>query len=306
MISIGIDLGGTNMSAGIVDSGVILHKKTIQTNVIGGPEKIMADMAWLCEELAKEYGINLEHILSVGIGSPGTVDPKQGIVQKAANLGFINTSISQPMSRLLSHPLPIYLENDANCAALGEHIYGAAKGSATSITITLGTGIGGGIIIDGKVYSGPFSGAGELGHHVIKMGGEACTCGRLGCWEAYASALALKRDGQRVAEKLNIPDKISARTIFISAKGGNPAAQQLVDNYLEYLCEGLGNIVNIFQPEIVVIGGGISGEGQGLLDEINRRLKGKIFDDQGQTKFNLARLGNDAGIIGAAILGGLK
>ncbi|MDR2168022.1 MAG: ROK family protein, partial [Clostridiales bacterium] len=205
MLTIGVDLGGTNLAAGIVDNGKILHKMSVATNFKEGAGALIADIARLCNELTADF----ENIVSIGIGCPGIVNPKEGILVKAPNLGLFNIEISQPLSRLLN--LPVFIENDANCAALGEHSRGAAKGAVSSITVTLGTGVGGGIIIDGKIYSGPFFGAGEIGHHVIVVGGEACNCGRRGCWEAYASANALKKQG------------FSPRTIFKDAKTNEAA-----------------------------------------------------------------------------------
>lgn len=270
MPNIGIDIGGTKIAAGVVCDGNILEKLTLPTYPDRGQGAVVDDVAKLCRQLMEGFS----NVTSVGIGCPGVVDPINGTVIKADNLGFRNVSISQEMSGLLK--LPVYLENDANCAALGEHLYGAATGYKNSITITIGTGIGGGIILDDKIYTGTFFAAGEVGHQTIVVNGEACTCGQLGCWEAYASGTAL----QRLSGILN-------------------------KDFLNYLTTGLANLVNILQPEIMVIGGGVSQLGQPLLTGIKQNVTDKIFDQRGLTKFELAKLGNNAGIIGASLLGGM-
>ncbi|MCL2619658.1 MAG: ROK family protein [Defluviitaleaceae bacterium] len=270
MLNIGVDIGGTKIAAGVVCGGNILKKITLPTYPDRGQGAIIADVVNICKQLLEEF----PQVDYVGVGCPGVVDPINGIVIKAENLSFRDVSISQEVSELLK--LPVHLGNDANCAALGEHLHGAAVGYKNSITITLGTGIGGGIILDNKIYTGPFFVAGEVGHQVIVVGGEACTCGQLGCWEAYASGTALQ------------------------GTGGT-----LTKDFLNYLTVGIANLVNILQPEIVVIGGGVSQMGQPLLIGIKHHIKDKIFDERGLTKFVLAKLGNDAGIIGASLLGGV-
>ncbi|MCL2753743.1 MAG: ROK family protein, partial [Defluviitaleaceae bacterium] len=206
------------------------------------------------------------------------------------NLGIENVDISHQMSMLLNKD--VYVENDANCAALAEHRFGVAVGTKNSVTITLGTGIGGGIIIDNKIFAGSLFGGGEIGHHVIKARGEKCSCKRHGCWESYASATALRR----------MAGGKSPKEVFAKARAGDKALKAVVDEYIEYLCEGLVNIANILQPEIIVIGGGISGEGSYFLDKIHNSINGRFFDNQNPTKIVIAGLGNDAGIIGAALL----
>jgi len=207
----------------------------------------------------------------------------------------------------------VYVANDANCAAFAEAMFGAARGSKHSVTITLGTGIGGGIIIDGSIYSGSFFGAGEVGHHIIQVNGELCGCDQKGCWEAYASASALIRDtiegaknnsnsiiNKLVADNL---DAITAKTAFDAALMKDETAIGIIENYLDYLCVGLSNIVNIIQPEIIVLGGGISGQGDGLIAAIEDRVKTQVLGGSMKTRFAVAQLGNDAGIIGASMLG---
>jgi len=312
MYNIGIDIGGTTIIGGIVDQrGKIIMKKSTPTLPKRENGLIIADIIALCKSLVSDKSISATDIGTIGIGSPGTINPKSGTVINAANLGFINVPLGDMLKAELAHP--IHIDNDANCAALGESLFGAAKGSANSVTVTLGTGIGGGIVTDGSIYSGSFFGAGEVGHHIICADGEPCGCGMKGCWEAYASASALIRDTEKVAgnnphsliNHITNADmrKITAKTAFDAASMGDNAAKVVVERYIDYLCIGLTNIVNILQPEIIVIGGGISGQGNELIDMVENRMNKYMSLSDIKTKFVLAELGNDAGIIGAAQLG---
>jgi len=306
---IGVDLGGTNIAVGLVDdNGKVVEKKSLPTASHRGPEAVLADIVSLCRELINHSPVAIRHI---GMGFPATVDSVKGIVLSGANIGFKNKSVSQELLRLLG--IPILLDNDGNCAALGEAKYGAARDSSNSVTVTLGTGIGGGIIIDGKLYTGTFFGGGEIGHQVIRAGGNLCNCGRRGCWEAYASASAIIRQAKfwqnRVMASAIVEmaggdlNQITAKIIFDAAGAGDGLAREVVDEYVNDLCIGLANIVNIFQPDIVVIGGGVSGHGQGLIDAIDCRMPDMVVGGDVVTKFVIAELGNDAGIVGAACLG---
>ena len=213
-----------------------------------------------------------------------------------------------------SIPLPVYLENDANCAAIAESVAGAAKGEDHAVIITIGTGIGGGIIIDKKLYTGFNGGGGELGHIVIQLNGEPCTCGRKGCWEAYASATALIRQTKDAAlknpnSKINEIvggdlSRIDAKTAFDAAKMGDCTGLEVVNNYIVYLAEGLANIVNIFQPGVIAIGGGVSKEGEYLLRPLREKVRELTYSGYGleEGKIVAAQMGNDAGIVGAAFI----
>ena len=311
MYKIGIDIGGTNIVGGIVDvNGKIIAKKIIPTLPERENGLIIADIIELCKILANDSVVSSNSIESIGIGSPGIINPEVGIVVNATNLGFNNVPLLAMLRAELDYPF--YIGNDANCAALGESVFGAAKGSRCSVTITLGTGIGGGIIIDGNIYSGAFFGAGEVGHHIICTGGEQCACGMKGCWETYASANALIRD-TIVAAKENPTSqihqlisgnlgKITAKTAFDAALFGDAAAKAVVERYINYLCAGLINIVNIIEPEIVVIGGGVSGQGDTLIAAIEAQMNKFAPLGDRKVRFAVAKLGNDAGIIGAAQL----
>ena len=310
---IGIDLGGTNIAVGIVtEDGAILAKKSVKTGSQRPFEEIVKDMADCTTSLLEENNISLDNVLHIGIGAPGSIDTAKGVVVYANNFKY---GENIPMAELLRKHIdkPVYIGNDANVAALGEVISGAAKGLKNAIMITLGTGVGGGIVINGQIYEGQHSAGAELGHIMIVQNGEPCSCGRNGCWEAYASATALIR--QTAAAMKEHPDSImnkdytletvSGRTAFEAAKKGDAAGQEVVDKYIKYIAEGLIDMINIFRPEILIIGGGICNEGDYLLKPL---LKYADCDENGfsrtkKTQIKIAELGNDAGIIGAAVLG---
>lgn len=314
MVTIGVDLGGTNIVAGVVNENYeILSKARCKTRVPRPAEDIMQDMARLCREAAEQAGVAMSEIVSVGIGCPGTCNAQTGEVEYANNLNFDHVPLVARMNELLG--LPIYIGNDANAAALGEAKAGAAKGSNSCVCVTLGTGVGGGIVIDGKIYEGCNYAGAELGHTVIEMNGEACTCGRHGCWEAYASATALIRQTKRMMEKTpnslmwklvgNDIARVSGMTAFNAMREGDAAAKEVVDRYIEYLACGVVDVINVFQPDIVCIGGGISHEGETLLAPLRKIVEKERYSRyaQKQTEIRAAQLGNDAGIIGAACLG---
>ncbi len=312
MYRIGIDLGGTNIVAGVVDDNFhIVATAKCKTNMPRPAEEIMDDMAAMCRQAVAEAGISMEDVAYVGIGSPGTCNPETGIIEYANNLRFENVPMCAYMHEKLGKD--IYIENDANAAALGEALAGAAKGAQSCVCITLGTGVGSGIIIDGKIYGGfNFAGA-ELGHIVINVDGELCTCGRNGCWEAYASATALIRQTRRAMRAhpesvmwkiAGNEDKVDGRTAFDAMRQGDTAAKEVVDTYIKYIATGLVNVINIFQPEVLCIGGGICKEGDTLLVPLQAHIDREHYSkfSSHQTRLCVATLGNDAGIIGAAFL----
>lgn len=316
MYYLGIDLGGTNIAVGLVDEDYkIIFKDKVPTGASRPISEIMDDMAELCKSVINKANITVDEVESVGIATPGSVDPKTGYLRYANNIKVSN----YPMAEELHKRFPVkkvFLENDANAAALAEAKAGAGKGCSDLVMITLGTGVGGGIVIGGKLYSGfNYSGA-ELGHTVIEYGGRPCSCGRLGCFEAYSSATGLinmtKEKMIENADSLmwelvsdNL-DNVSGRTAFDAAKKGDAAAKKVVDMYIKYLACGLTNMVNIFQPQVLCIGGGICGEGDYLLKPLIRAIRRCEYGAATQTDFSdikIAELGNDAGIIGAALLG---
>ena len=318
MYRIGIDLGGTNIAAGLVNEKYEIIAKESTPTLVGRPsEEIVADIAMLCKKLCDVAGITQADVASVGIASPGIVDDETGEVVYANNLGLKHFPII-PLLREMLEIKEYHIENDANAAAWGEAIAGAAKGSKSSVMITLGTGVGGGIVADGKVFKGFNNAAGELGHIVIQVDGAPCTCSRFGCWEAYSSATALIRmtrekleecqaQGRetKMTELVAAKGKINGRTAFEGKRLGDAAASEVVDQYIKYLASGLASMINIFQPEVLSIGGGISNEGQYLLDLVTPLVRQQQYGTGlvPNTDLRIATLKNDAGIIGAAVLG---
>ena len=318
MYRIGVDLGGTNIAAAIVDENYnIINKGSVPTKAQRDASFIMDDMAALCRNVCDGAGVNISDVEAVGIASPGIANSRDGVVEYACNLPFIKYPICAELSARLGID-NIHVENDANAAAWGEAVAGAARGSQSSIMITLGTGVGGGIIIDNQVYSGfNFAGA-ELGHIVISVDGRPCNCGRRGCWEAYSSATALIRmtadkieecreqGRETILGKLaEEHGKVSGRTAFQAMRAGDEAGAEVVKEYIKYLASGLASIINIFQPEILSLGGGVSGEGQYLLDMLVPEVKAQTYGGEyvKPTEIKIAALKNDAGLIGAACLG---
>lgn len=315
MYYIGIDLGGTNIAAGILNKSLkMIVKGSAPTGKDRGYSEIIKDMADLSNKLIEEAGLTTDQIEYIGIGSPGVCDREKGILLYANNIKFSDVPMAKEMQKYI--PLPVLIENDANCAALGESIAGAAKDVSDSITITLGTGIGGGIVIGDSIFAGFNGMAGEIGHTSIILDGEPCTCGRRGCWEAYASATALIRQtriaavenpdseiNQLVNGNLNL---INAKTAFDAMRLGDETGIKVVDQYIRYLAEGIANLIVFIQPEKIVIGGGISKEGETLLKPLRKVVKENLYykkDNVPQAELVTAKIGNDAGIVGAAMLG---
>ncbi len=316
MYYIGIDLGGTNIAAGITDNHyTLICKGKTPTLAHRHADELVADMATLCQKLVSEAGLTFADIAAIGVAVPGAFDPANGIVKCCNNIKMNQYPLADKLRALL--PVEkICLDNDANAAALAEAKIGAGKGCDDFVMVTLGTGVGGGIVIGGKLYSGFNFVGGELGHMVIQYGGRACSCGQRGCWEAYSSATALtKMTKEKMAE---CPESLmwtlceghlenaNPRTAFDAAKQGDKAGDEVVKTFIEYLACGLVNMVNIFQPQVLCIGGGLCGEGDYLLlplkDLVDRNQYGANAHDD-KTVLKIAELGNDAGIIGAAALG---
>ena len=319
MYTIGIDLGGTNIKAGLCDANLnIIDKESTLTLAHRSGEEIVADMAELALKLVVRNHLTLADIEYVGIATPGIANSRLGMVEYSNNLPFRNF----PMAEIFKKHMPIskiYIANDANAAALGEALVGAARGSKNSIMVTLGTGVGGGIIIDGKIFSGGLNDAGaELGHTVIMAGGRQCSCGRRGCWEAYSSASALTDITKAKMKELKIKGipsllfdcadregKVSARTAFNAKYRGDAHGEAIVNEYINNLAVGITNLVNTFQPEIICIGGGVSGEKEKLIEPLSIIVASEQYTraNNKKTQIKVATLGNDAGIVGAAGLG---
>ncbi len=313
MYYIGIDVGGTNLKAGLVDENykiVATKKFPLEFESMEQMGEVLARMAL---SLVEEYGISKEEVASVGMGVPGPVDNKAGVVIKTVNIPIRFMPVAEIFHRYWD--VPVYLGNDADCAALGEYYHYGDEKLESLILVTLGTGIGTGIILNGKIHSGINGCAGEGGHIVIVHGGEECTCGRRGCWERYGSATALVRQTKRAMEEhpesamwqmCSTLEDVGGRTAFAAARDGDAVAQAVVDRYLNYLADGLANFINIFQPEVIALGGGVSHEKEeSLLIPLQKRVADMCFGREAQrhTRLVTAKLGNDAGIIGAALLG---
>jgi len=310
---IGIDLGGTNIAAALVDEDcTITRRASIPSNAGGGPEAVIGGLMSVCETL---LGDEKEVPLSIGIGVPGSVNDETGVVVFTPNLPFKHINITRELHE--RYGCPIRLGNDANCAALGETIAGGAKGAKDVVFITLGTGLGGGIIWDGRLLTGVSGAASELGHMVIITGGRKCGCGRHGCWERYASATGLKITATELMGEHKdsllwelcggAEEKLDGRSIFDAFRAGDKAARLAVERYTEHLASGIVSIINVLEPEMFCVGGGISHAWDCLAEPIQKIVDAEKyfrFSTQApQTKLVKAELGNDAGIIGAAMLG---
>ena len=313
MYRIGVDLGGTNIAVGVInDKYEIIGRGKTKTAMPRPAKDILADIVACIRMACDDAGISTDEIRSVGIGTPGTVNKATGVIEYANNLQFDKVPAVAMLKEMLD--VPYYLENDANAAALGEAMAGAGVGKKSFVAVTLGTGVGGGIVVDGKVWSGCNGAGGELGHIVIDLDGVPCNCGRIGCWEQYASATALVR--QTKTKMLEHPeskmwelaegsiDNVGGRTAYDAMRLGDACAIQVVKQYERYVAIGTVNIINAMQPEMICFGGGISNEGETLLQPV-RELVSKCRYSRYckvQTEICRAKLGNDAGIIGAALL----
>ena len=307
---IGIDLGGTNIAAGLVsDEGEILHRGSVPTMSERETGEIVKDMAALSERIVAEYGEEMSRIKGIGIGCPGTINYETGEVVYSNNIKMEHYPLADEFKKLLDFPVKV--DNDANCAALGEYTVNG-NGAGSFLFITLGTGVGAGLVLDGKLYRGFNGAAPEAGHITLVSGGEKCTCGKEGCWEAYASVTALISQTKRAMEKnpqslmhriAEEEGKVSGRTAFEAAKAGDGAAAQVVKSYIRYVADGIVSCENFMQPEIIAIGGGISREGDYLLDPVREYVSGMGFNKfMPKSRIVTAKLFNDAGIIGAAML----
>ena len=307
---VGIDLGGMSAKCALLKEGVLVGTSRCETDKTDPAEKTAARLASIAEEAIAKSGVSREEVAGVGIGSPGIIDSKCGVVVSWTNFSWTNV----PLARLVGEKLglPVYVLNDANAAALGEYAYGAGKEYDSAVMITIGTGIGSGIVFDGKIFEGNGGAGGELGHEVIRMGGEKCSCGSRGCFEAYASASALIRQTKKamIAHPESLlwnlcegnADNANGIVPFQAMRAGDKTAKGVVARYLKYLGEGVVNAANIFRPQAVILGGGICAEGETLTRPLQRKAdKEKVGGTSSvAVKIVTASLGNAAGIYGAA------
>ena len=313
MYRIGVDLGGTNIATGVIDENYkIIGRGKVKTRAPRPAEEIFASIKEAADMAVADAGISYDEISSIGIGTPGSVNKDTGDIEFSNNLKFHNVPAKKMLEDLFGKP--VFLENDANAAALGEAVAGCGNGVKDFIAVTLGTGVGSGIIIDGKIHRGSNFCGGEMGHMVINVDGIPCNCGRKGCWEKYASATALVSQAVEAMEgnkdsllwktcdgDLN---KVDGRSIFAALDMGDEVAKAVVDRYLYYVAVGIANIINALQPEIICVGGGISGQGEKILKPIREIIKNERYSVYANKQAAIvpAALGNDAGIIGAALL----
>ncbi len=312
--SAAIDLGGTNIAIGIVsEEGELVFKTSVPVEDNKNPTALLTQMAEGTKACIAEWGKGISDIEFVGVGIPGLCAGIKGPVILAANINWHNVDAAGFLEKEIG--LPVYLGNDADCAALGEYHSGSGDKYQSLVMITLGTGIGGGIVIDGKLFPGCNHFGGEFGHTPLVHGGVTCGCGKKGCFEIYGSANALKRETREAAEanpdsliwemcEGNL-DNIGGRTAFDAAEQGDATGQAVVDQYIDYLADGISGIVNVFRPEVVVVGGGVSNQGASLFDPLNEKFAKLCVASEtiAPPKIIKATLGNSAGIIGAGMLG---
>ena len=307
---VGIDLGGTFIKGGIVDGkGEILALDKTPTESEKCAEQVAENISTLALSLLEKAKIDKADVVGLGMGVPGMIDSKNGVVTYSNNLNFEDFHIAESVANRTG--LAVKIANDANVAALGEAKFGAAKGCENMVMITLGTGVGGGVIAEGKMLEGNRSAGAELGHTVIVYGGEQCTCGRKGCFEAYSSATALIRDTKRAMEahkdskmwETYTLETVSGKTAF-DYKDTDPYAKEVVDSYVAHLAVGLTNFANVFRPEVILLGGGVCAQGDNLIKPVQAILDKELFGgDMGPAvPVKIAQLENSAGVLGAAAL----
>lgn len=313
---LGIDLGGTNLAAGLTDGNLhITARKSIKTRVGADPEPIIEDLCGLILSMAADKGLAPAELDGIGIGVPGSVN-REGMVEDANNIGFYQVPLKQILEERTG--TAVHILNDAKAAAYGEYRAGAGKGSHADsfFMMTLGTGVGGAYIHNGVIVDGCNMASGEVGHMVLDFSGPPCTCGRRGCFEVFASASALAGYAREAARRepkslLNVlsegdPDRMNGKVLFEALEDGDGAAIDAYDKYLKYLAAGVANVINLLQPDILCIGGGISGQGERLTGPLRRLVAEQVYSRNSliQTEIIAAKLGNDAGIIGAALAAG--
>lgn len=312
MYYIGIDVGGMSIKGGIVDeNGNIIIKDSVVTNPTQPSDDNVKDIAGLVQKLLCDGGIDEKEIVGMGMGVPGTVDPDTAKIFYTCNIYFRDYDFRKEFKKYFD--FPVYIGNDADCAVIGEAVFGDMKGVQNAVIVTLGTGVGTGTLVNGKLISGFKGAGGEGGHTVIRMGGEKCGCGRRGCWEAYASATALIRDTKRAMEKhpeslmheiAKKEGKVSGRTAFDAMRAGDKTAKTLVSRYIKYVGEGLVNIGNYIRPEIIFMGGGVSNEGDWFIKRLQAYVTRYSYGGRRNPyiKVMKATLRGEAGILGAAAL----
>ena len=314
MYHIGVDIGGTNIKVGLVDSSYnSVSVVSCKTALPRSGESVCDDIVTLINETIEKMGIAISQIKDIGIGCPGTINPASGIVEYANNLGWHKFPLQKYIEDKFENKISVNIANDADAAAVGEFFAGSAKGAESAVVITLGTGVGSGAIVNGKLVYGRYHGGGEIGHMVIEYNGKQCTCGRKGCFEAYSSATGLinltKEEMQKSPDSLMWKlaanfESVDGKTAFDAKYQRDEAGARVVARYIDYLACGIANVVNIYQPEVISIGGGVCNQGDDILLPLREIVAGEAYGTPTpNTEIRICTLGNDAGMIGAALLG---
>lgn len=304
---VGIDLGGTKISGALADlQGNVLSQHTMSTNAFEGEQAVLSRIIQVIEKVIEDANKTVEEVKAIGIGSPGPLDAKSGVIITTPNLPFKDFQLVKPIAEKFG--IPTYLDNDANVAAIGEYLLGAGKGTTNMIYVTVSTGVGGGAILNGKIYRGSTSNALEIGHTTVLPDGPRCNCGNYGCVEALASGTAIARQAREAVESgletsLKDYEKITSYEVFKEAEKGDKVSKDILDKSLGYLGIGIANIISSFDPEMVVIGGGVTKGGQIVFDKVQEVVNKRCFKAMSEfCKIVPAALGTDAGVIGAVAL----
>lgn len=306
---VGIDLGGTNIAVGVVNGDFeIISYTSVPTEAHRSAQEVVDSMCGAVRAVLRQAELTEADCCSIGIGAPGTCDPQTGVVYRSYSMNWTNLPLGDMIGRQFP-TIPVHVENDANCAALAEVKAGAARGKDSIVLVTLGTGVGSGIVLGGRIYSGLRGNGAEMGHMMLQLDGAPCFCGRRGCWDAYASATALIRQARESAQAhpdslLNRLPALNGKSIFDAADRGDATAQAVIEQYCQYLAVGISNVVNALAPEMILIGGGISRQGERLLKPIRAYIAANCFDKRPEALpiIAAAQMGNEAGIVGAAAL----
>lgn len=304
---VGIDLGGTKISCALADlEGQVISQNTVPTNAQEGEIPVLNRIIQCVQTVLSNGDITIDKVRAIGIGSPGPLDAKTGVIITTPNLPFKNFNLVSPLKEKFG--VPVYLDNDANVAAIGEFMFGAAKGTENMVYFTVSTGVGGGAVLNGKVYRGNTSNALEIGHMTVLPNGPRCNCGNIGCLEAVSSGTAIGKRGKEAVESkvetsLRQYENVTSYEVFKEAKAGDKVAQDIVDSCLNYLGIGVANAIAIFDPEMVIIGGGVSKVGSVVFDKVQEVVNKRCFKSMADAcKILPAGLGTDAGVIGAVAL----
>ncbi|MDB2108390.1 ROK family protein [Clostridium paraputrificum] len=304
---IGVDLGGTKISTAISTiEGNILANVVLPTKAEEGEVAVLGRIIQSIDEVIVGSSTSIDEVEAIGIGSPGPLDAKKGIIITTPNLPFKDYNLVQPLKE--KYNIPVYLDNDANAAAIGEYMFGAGKGKESIVYFTVSTGVGGGAVLDGKVYRGHTSNALEIGHTTVNPNGPRCNCGNLGCLEAMSSGTAIAKKGKEavstnVETSLKKYDTVTSYEVFKEAEAGDEVAKDIIDNALTYLGIGVANAIATFDPEMIIIGGGVSKAGDIVFDTVKKVVNKRCFKSMAEScEIVPAGLGSDAGVVGAVAL----